>query len=265
MKDKRELKDFLDRKVSEYNQPGFIAMDPVSVPHRFSRKQDIEIAGFFAATFAWGNRATIIRKCVELMKLMDNSPYEFIIHHSEKERRRFEGFCHRTFNATDLLYFISFLQHHYGKHDSLEQAFVPKGLRLSVIRRGEAGIVEAALDYFHSYFFSLEDSPERTRKHVAAPARNSACKRLNMFLRWMVRNDGMGVDFGIWKEIKSAELVCPLDMHVARVARRFGLLNRPTADWKAALRLTAHLRGFDPKDPVKYDFALFALGVMEKF
>lgn len=250
-----ELKQFLDRKVAEYNNLSFIPLDPVSVPHLFKSRQDIEIAGFFAATFAWGNRTTIINKCKELMGLMDNSPYDFIVNHKEKERKRFLGFCHRTFNDTDLLYFVSFLQHHYKRYSSLEDAFFPKGIN----------DVEDALNYFRTYFFSLDDVPARTRKHVASPAKNSGCKRLNMYLRWMVRNDGKGVDFGIWKKVKPSHLIVPLDLHVARVAKRFKLLTRPNADWQSALELTKHLREFDPSDPVKYDFALFALGVMEKF
>ncbi len=254
-----QLKAFLDRKVDEYNRPAFIAEDPVSVPHLFSMKQDIEIAGLFAASFAWGNRTTIIRKCRELMALMDNAPYDFVTHHRPKDLLRFEGFCHRTFNTTDLLYFISFLRHHYKKFDSLEDAFVCK----SAVGGHEP--VELYLNYFYTYFFSLKHIPERTRKHVAAPMKNSACKRLNMFLRWMVRNDNRGVDFGIWKKIKPSELIIPLDLHVARVAKRFDLLNRPSSDWQSALGLTMHLRKFDPADPARYDFALFALGVIERF
>lgn len=253
--DKKALKDFLDRKVEEYNKPSFIAADPIAVPHSFSKKQDIEIAGFFAAIFAWGIRTTIIRKATELMKLMDNKPHDFIVNHQEEDRRRLEGFCHRTFNDTDLLYFVSFLQHHYRNYNSLEDAFAGKGV---------SG-VEGYLNYFYTYFFSLEDVPNRTRKHIAAPMKNSACKRINMFLRWMVRDDNKGVDFGIWKKIKPSELVCPLDLHVARVAKKFKLIDRPNSDWQSAVDLTQHLRRFDPEDPVKYDFALFALGVAERF
>lgn len=252
------LKEFLDRKVREYDQPSFIAADPVSIPHMFTRKQDREIAGFFAAVFAWGNRTTIIAKCRELLSLMDNKPYEFIVNHREKDLRRMEGFCHRTFNTTDLLYFISALQHHYRRYDSFEDAFIGDGDE-------KTEPVENALNYFYQYFFSFEHVPQRTRKHIACPARNSACKRLNMFLRWMVRDDGQGVDFGMWKRLKSSQLICPLDVHVARVAKKFGLLDRPNADWQSALQLTRNLRRFDPEDPVKYDFALFALGVVEKF
>jgi uncharacterized protein (TIGR02757 family) len=257
--DIENLKEFLDRKVEEYNHPSFITADPVSVPHSFFKKQDIEIAGFFAATFAWGNRATIINKCRQLMELMDKSPHDFIVHHTEKERQRFEGFCHRTFNDTDLLYFISFLQHHYINSDSLEDAFIPPELP----EKGE--FIEDALNYFSNYFFSLDDVPPRTRKHIASPAKNSGCKRLNMYLRWMVRNDDKGVDFGLWKKISPSQLICPVDVHVARVAKRFHLLDRPNPDWQAALTLTRRLREMDRKDPAKYDFALFGLGVMEKF
>lgn len=257
---KAALKDFLDRKAEEYNTSAFIAGDPIAVPHLFSKKQDIEIAGFFAAVFAWGIRKTIIQKCSGLMKLMDNAPHDFIINHEEKDLKRFLGFCHRTFNDTDLLYFIAFFRAHYKKYDSLEDAFITK-----YPAEPEVGRVEQALNYFYSYFFSLEDVPHRTRKHIAAPMKNSACKRLNMFLRWMVRNDGKGVDFGIWEKIKPSELIIPLDLHVARVAKRFKLLNRPNADWLSAIELTGYLKKLDPHDPVKYDFALFALGVIERF
>lgn len=219
----------------------------------FSRKQDIEIAGFFAAVFAWGNRTIIINKSRELMQRMDNAPYDFVKGAGEKELQGLLGFKHRTFNDTDLLYFVEFFRHHYAKHNSLETAFT---------RWGDT--VEEMLTGFHHYFFSLEDVPARTRKHVATPERGSSCKRLNMFLRWMVRRNS-GVDFGIWKNISPAQLICPIDLHVARVAKRFNLLQRKQVDWNAALELTAYLRTLDPEDPVKYDFALFALGVVEKY
>lgn len=254
------LRDFLDRKVEEYNRPSFIKDDPISVPHCYTLKQDIEISGFFAATFAWGNRTTIINKCKELMKLMDNAPHQFVTQHQEKDLRRFEGFCHRTFNTTDLLYFILFLRSAYQKHHSLEDVFFFKENN-----DVDTEPVQRYLEFFYGNFFSLEDVPLRTMKHVAAPSKHSACKRLNMFLRWMVRDDNKGVDFGIWKKIKPQHLICPLDLHVARVAKKFGLIDRPNADWQAALNLTQHLRTFDAQDPAKYDFALFALGVIEKF
>ena len=249
------LKDFFDSKVAQYNQHSFIQDDPICVPHTFSKKQDIEIAGFFAAVFAWGNRTTIIQKSFELMKLIDNSPHEFCLHHQDQDLKRLLHFKHRTFNTTDLLYFISFLQQHYKKQDSLEDAFViPKEKEM-----------EIRLTRFHEYFFSLEDAPARTRKHIATPYKGSSCKRLNMFLRWMVRKDKAGVDFGIWQKIKPSELICPIDLHVARVAKRFQLLDRKQTDWQAAVELTNYLKTLDPKDPVKYDFALFGLGVMEKY
>lgn len=249
-----QLKIFLDNKVKEYNQPSFIKDDPVSIPHLFTQQQDIEIAGFFAATLAWGNRTTIIKKCKELLERMDNQPHAFCVHHSDEDLKRLLGFKHRTFNDTDLLYFVAFFKYHYTQHHSLETAFT-----------GFGNTVEAMLTGFHQYFFSLEDAPPRTRKHISTPYKGSACKRLNMFLRWMVRRDKKGVDFGIWKNISPAQLICPLDIHVARVARRFNLLDRKQDDWLAAENLTQHLRSFDPKDPAKYDFALFALGVVEKF
>ena len=254
------MAEFLDAKTAEYNRPSFIPDDPISIPHRYSRKQDIEIAAFFAAIFSWGNRTTIIRKSMELMQLMDHAPHQFVLGHGEKELRRLLDFKHRTFNATDLLYFIEFFKHHYSRHESLEDAFLRPGAGSSPIPLGAP-----ALSGFYPYFFSLEDAPARTRKHIASPERNSSCKRLNMFLRWMVRSDDRGVDFGIWKKISPSRLICPLDVHVARVARRLGLLTRTTTDWQAAVELTDRLRRFDEADPVKYDFALFGLGVMEKF
>ena len=249
-----DLLDFLDRKVEEYNQPSFIKDDPISIPRLFTKKQDIEIAGFFAAVFSWGNRTTIINKSKELMQLMDNAPSDFCLDHSPKELKALTGFTHRTFNATDLLYFIEFFKYHYSKHKSLETAFAKHG-----------NTVEEMLTGFHHYFFSLEYIPARTKKHIATPERRSSCKRLNMFLRWMVRRDDKEVDFGIWENISPAQLICPIDLHVARVARRLGILKRTQTDWQAALELTQYLRTLDKNDPVKYDFALFNLGVIEKF
>jgi len=257
----KNLRSFLDDKVSQFDNPDFIQDDPVSIPHLFTKKQDIEIAGFFAAIFAWGIRKTIINKCKLLLQLMDNAPYDFCLNHTENDLKKMEGFCHRTFNDTDLLYFISFFKFHYSKNKSLETAF----FNHKTIEPFNNSVVEKSLNYFYQYFFSLEDIPERTRKHIASPAKNSSCKRLNMFLRWMVRNDEKGVDFGIWKNISPSQLICPVDVHVARVSRHFGLLQRKPVDWLAAIELTEELKKFDPEDPVKYDFALFGLGVLEKY
>lgn len=250
---KPDLLTFLNAKVDQYDQPSFIASDPICIPHLFTKKQDIEIAGFFAATFAWGNRTTIIQKSKELMELMDMQPHRFCMDPDETRLQRLLSFKHRTFNTTDLLYFIEFFKHHYSKHKSLETAFTMHG-----------DTMEQMLTGFHHYFFSLEHVPARTKKHIATPERKSTCKRLNMFLRWMVRRDEHGVDFGIWKKISPAQLICPIDVHVARVARRFHLLQRKQTDWLAALELTEYLRKLDKNDPAKYDFALFALGAIEK-
>jgi uncharacterized protein (TIGR02757 family) len=257
---KNDLKKFLDQKVIQFNNPSFIKDDPVCIPHLFSKKQDIEIAGFFAAIFAWGIRKTIINKSKLLLQLMDNAPYDFCLHHSDTDLRNVERFCHRTFNDTDLLYFISFLKFHYSKHLSLESAFFNKQTM-----QQSNNAVKNSLNYFYEYFFSLEDVPARTKKHIASPQKNSTCKRLNMYLRWMVRNDDKGVDFGIWKKISPSQLICPVDVHVARVAKHFNLLKRKQVDWQAAVELTEALKKFDKEDPVKYDFALFGLGISEKF
>jgi len=252
------LRDFLNLKVQEYNRPGFIPNDPVSIPHLFTRKQDIEIAALWAAILAWGQRKTIISKCKELFQKMDNAPYDFVLNHKESELKRFLDFRHRTFNVTDTLYFIHFFKWFYQKYDSLEEAFIYNNIE-------SQQNVEQSLILFHDLFFSLTDYPERTRKHIASPKRNSACKRLNMFLRWMVRKDSNGVDFGIWSRIKPAQLVCPCDLHVERVGRKLGLITKLRPGWDMAIELTAKLRLLDPEDPVKYDFALFGLGVEEKF
>ena len=273
LKNTIEIRDFLEQKVREYNHPSFIAADPISVPHGFNRKQDIEIAGFFTAIFSWGNRTTIIRKSNELMQAMNHAPYDFIVNHRQKDLKRLLDFKHRTFNATDLSYFLAFLQSHYRHADSLETAFLPLTSR-SVSKNQPAGLnnetqepesVKMALSAFYNRFFSLAEVPYRTRKHISSPEKNSTCKRLNMYLRWMVRADKKGVDFGIWKHISPAHLICPVDLHVARVARRFGLISRKQTDWQTAIELTRVLRTMDPTDPVKYDFALFGLGVIEKY
>ena len=283
-----ELRAFLDRKVAEYNQPSFIPDDPISIPHRYTQKQDIEIAGFFAAIFSWGNRKTIIGKSQQLMQLMDEAPYQFVRQHTDTDLKRLLGFKHRTFNPTDLLYFIVFLRRHYLLYESLEDAFLQPWERRGTVAAPSTGTAPAAtpgtgtsaavtaydarsaLSAFHHYFFSLEEdgeriAPPRTRKHISTPEKNSSCKRINMFLRWMVRKDGNGVDFGIWRRIPMSLLICPLDLHVARVAKRLGLLTRERSDWQAAVQLTEGLSLLDKDDPVKYDFALFGLGVMENF
>lgn len=253
----KRLKDFLDEKYRQYNTTDFIAEDPISIPHFYTRPQDIEISGFIAAVLAWGQRKTIINKCKELFSLMDDAPYEFMLHHHESDLKRFLNFKHRTFNATDTLYFIKFFQQFYQQHSSLEDAFLATGFR-------KEAHMEAGLIHFHKQFFALEDFPPRTKKHIATPDRNSACKRINMFLRWMVRSDDKGVDFGLWNNIKPSQLICPCDVHVDRVGRSLGLITRKQTDWQTAKELTANLKLLDSEDPVKYDFALFGLGVYEK-
>lgn len=248
----KDLNKFLNLKVDFYNQPSFIKDDPICIPHLFTKQQDVEIAGFFAAIFAWGNRTTIINKTRELMQLMNMQPHQFCLNHTSAALKKLSGFKHRTFTADDLYYFIEFFHQHYNKHESLETAFFPtKGMT-----------VEQGLNQFKNYFFSFEHL-KRTEKHVSAPMQKSTCKRLNMYLRWMVRDDKKGVDFGIWKNISPADLICPVDVHVSRIARQYGLLHRKQDDWEAALELTANLRNLDKNDPVKYDFALFGTGVME--
>lgn len=256
------LKSFLDAKVAQYNRPEFVENDPIVIPHLFSQKQDIEIMGFWAATLAWGQRVTIIKKCKELIALMDGAPYDFIINHEEPDLKKLLKFKHRTFNDVDTLYFIAFFRQHYERFESLEDAFMSPGF----LKGEQEGLsAENALNYFRSYFFSLPDFPHRTKKHVSSPSQKSTCKRLNMFLRWMVRQDDNGVDFGIWNRIKPANLICPLDLHVDRVSRKLNLINRKQTDWQTAVELTERLREFDPNDPVKYDFALFGLGIEERW
>lgn len=276
LEENKSLKIFLDERVKLYNQPAFIEKDPVSIPHHFTLKQDIEISGLFAAVFSWGNRTTIIQKSKELMGLMDNAPHDFILHHREKDLEKLVHFAHRTFNSTDLLYFTHFLHHHYsgkihpGKKTAPNHVHKDPG-KISLESAFKWYLSEKdadtgnALRGFYQYFFSLPDAPPRTHKHIASPDKDSACKRLNMYLRWMVRKDKQGVDFGIWKSISPSQLVCPLDLHVARVARRFGLIIRPQADWATAVELTENLKRMDPADPVKYDFALFGLGIEERY
>ncbi|HEX7411508.1 MAG TPA: TIGR02757 family protein [Bacteroidales bacterium] len=251
------LFDFLEEKADQYNNPIFIESDPISIPHLFQRKEDIEIAAFFAATIAWGQRPTIIRNAQRLMHLMDDSPYEFITGTVPSDLTRFSSFVHRTFKGEDVMFFVHSLQNIYRNHGGLETVF-------NHTLNEPGADAKDGLQYFRQVFFSIP-FPNRTRRHVADVIAGSAAKRLNMFLRWMVRNDKRGVDFGIWKGIGMNKLYCPLDVHSGQVARKLGLLSRTQNDWKAVEELTAALRTFDPDDPVKYDFALFGLGVFEKF
>jgi len=286
-----DLKGFLDFKYDQYNRPGFIENDPICIPHLFTKKQDIEIMGFWASILAWGQRKTIINKCKELIQLMDGAPHDFILNHKGTDLKRFANFKHRTFNLTDTLYFIEFFRQHYLKSDTLETAFntyKTNIFRQEFVEEGESSSgfiestnspcylrdlknnqpeisIEASLNSFRTYFFSLPDYPPRTKKHISSPSQKSTCKRLNMFLRWMVRKDDHGVDFGLWTSIKPSDLICPTDLHVERVARKLKLITRKQVDWQTATELTENLRQFDPLDPVKYDFALFGLGIEEHF
>ncbi len=251
------IQEFLDSKVDEYNQPNFIANDPICIPHLFTLKQDIEIMGFIASILAWGQRKTIINKCKELIDRMGGKPYDFILNHQENDLKSLLGFKHRTFNDADLLYFVEFFKYHYTRFDSLEDAFLIGQERVLPNKIS----IEKSLNEFKQYFFSLPDFPLRTKKHVSSPVQKSTCKRLNMFLRWMVRQDDKGVDFGIWNRIAPSQLICPCDVHVERVARKFHLITLDKLNWKAAVELTDNLLLLDRDDPVKYDFALFGLGV----
>lgn len=240
--------DILNFYHDKYNNRSFIEKDPISIPHRFSKKQDIEIAGLFAATLAWGNRTSIINSCNKLLSSMDNAPHEFILHHTINDLKPLEHFVHRTFNATDVLYFITFLKHYYTQNNSLEKLFLKEDAALR-------------LQYFHTNFFSLEEAPHRTKKHVSTPLKKSTCKRLNMYLRWMVRKDKNGVDFGIWQKIKPSTLMMPLDVHVENYARQLNLIQRKQRDWLTVVELTTNLKLIDKNDPVRFDYALFGMGI----
>ncbi len=253
----QQLREHLLEKAEEFNNRDFIEKDPISLPHQFSKLQDIEIIGFWVAMLAWGNRTSIINSGKKLIRLMDGAPHDFIVNHEEKDRKSFLGFKHRTFQPLDSLYFLEFLQYYYRNHESLETAFSEY-----ISEKDET--IEHGLIGFHKLFFSLPDAPQRTRKHIATPVRKSTCKRLCMFLRWMVRQDNKGVDFGLWKQINPSQLLMPLDVHVDRVGRRYGLIKRKQRDWKTVLELTHNLRKIRPEDPVVFDFALFGIGVLEK-
>ncbi len=247
-----DLKLFLDEKVDQYNKPEFISSDPLQIPHSFHKRQDIEIAGFLTATIAWGNRKSILNSAHKMIQLMDEAPYDFISNHTQQDLKSLNSFVHRTFNGTDLITFVTGLKRLYQSHDSLESLFLGQ-------KNVQLGIHE-----FKKTFFDFPH-PERSEKHISDPLKKSAAKRLNMFLRWMVRPSDTGVDLGLWQRIKPAQLSCPLDVHSGRVARKLGLLNRSQNDATAVKELDEALRRMDPKDPVKYDFALFGLGVFEKF
>jgi uncharacterized protein (TIGR02757 family) len=255
MLSKEELYDFLEEKVALYNQPKFIESDPIQVPHQFSRKEDIEIAAFLAATIAWGNRKMIIKNALQMLDLLDNQPYDFVINHQPDDLKTLEKFVHRTFNGVDFVTFIKGLQNVYKSHEGLETIFC---------KNIDKNSIQPNISYFKQVFFEGQLST-RTTKHVSDPQNGSAAKRLNMFLRWMVRQDSTGVDFGLWTKISPAKLSCPLDVHSGNVARKLGLLNRKQNDAKALSELDHKLRELDPQDPVKYDFALFGLGVFEMF
>ena len=250
-----ELKEFLDTKVIQYNNPKFIESDPIQIPHRFTRKEDIEISSLLTATIAWGNRKMIIKNADWMMRLIDNSPYDFVVNHKESDLNILDGFVHRTFNSVDFTYFIKSLKNIYTEHGGLESIF---------IKNATGSSLQPAIHEFKKIFFSIDHQP-RTQKHVGDPYKGSACKRLNMMLRWLIRSDNAGVDFGIWNNISTSILSCPLDVHSGTVARKLGLLTRKQNDAKALTELDNNLRALDQDDPVKYDFALFGLGVFEKF
>ncbi|MHA7059075.1 TIGR02757 family protein [Aquimarina sp. M1] len=252
---KTELKEFLDEKAAFYEQPQFIETDPVQIPHLFTQKEDIEIAGFLTAIISWGNRKSILNNAHQLMGLMGSSPYDFIMHHKDTDLEKLEGFVHRTFNSTDLSYFIKALQNIYKKYGDMEVFFK---------QFNQEKHLQNAIHYFKKEFFMLPHLP-RTQKHISDPHKNSAAKRINMFFRWMIRDAKAGVDLGIWKSLSPSQLSCPLDVHSGNVARKLHLLGRKQNDGKALYELDSNLRLLDPLDPVKYDYALFGLGVFEKF
>ncbi|NLE34916.1 MAG: TIGR02757 family protein [Bacteroidales bacterium] len=251
----KELKEFLDQRVDLYNRPSFIGLDPVSIPHRFTLKEDIEIAGFLAATIAWGNRVAILKSADRILTFMGNTPYDFVINHRDRDLKGIDGCIHRTFNAEDFIYFIEALKYIYLEKGGMETVFA---------RHQTDNSLQPAIHEFGKVFFELPHNA-RTRRHLSDPLKGSAAKRINMFLRWMVRKDDRRVDFGLWNSISPAVLSCPLDVHSGNVARKLGLLTRKQSDAKAVAELDTRLRELDPADPVKYDYALFGLGVFEHF
>ena len=250
-----ELKDFLESKVLQYNTLDFIESDPIQIPHLFTQKEDIEISGFLSATIAWGNRTMIIKNSKKMIDLMGNAPYDYVMSHTEDQLEQLDNFVHRTFNGQDFTHFIKSLKHIYSNHNGLEAAFA---------KNQDPDSLQRSISEFKKLFFEIPHL-QRTQKHVSDPLNNSAAKRINMYLRWMIRQDSKGVDLGIWKSIPTAVLSCPLDVHSGNVARKLGLLTRKQNDAKAVTELDEKLRLLDPTDPVKYDFALFGLGVFEGF
>ena len=253
--DQTELKEFLDAKVIEYNNPKFIESDPIQIPHQFNAKEDIEISAFITAIIAWGKRKMIINNANKIMDFMGNSPFDFVMDHQPNDLKKIQGSIHRTFNAIDFQFFIKSLQNIYKNHNGLEAVFA---------KNAESDSLQKSIHKFKKIFFEIEH-PNRTKKHISDPLKNSAAKRINMYLRWMIRNDQTGVDFGIWKSLSPSQLSCPLDVHSGNVARKLRLIHRKQNDAKALFELDTNLRRLDPKDPVKYDFALFGLGVFEGF
>ena len=249
-----ELKKLLDSNYLKFNAQGFIADDPISLPHLFSKKEDIEIIGFLVAIISWGQRISIINNGKKLIEIFENAPHQFITQHTDNDLKHCLKFVHRTFNDTDLLSMIGFLKEIYLKNNGLEKAF-------SIYITAKDKTVEKALNGFKILYENSESYIQRSSKHIAYPAAKSACKRLNMFLRWMVRKDDFGVDFGIWNSISPSQLICPLDVHVIRTAISYNLITTAKSDWKTAIQLTENLKKYDKNDPVKYDFALFGLGV----
>ena len=250
-----DIKSFLDEKAALYNNPRFIESDPIQIPHRYQQKEDIEIAAFLTASIAWGNRKMIIKNASKMMELMGNAPYDFVMEHTESDLEKLGDFVHRTFNGIDLVHFVKALRHVYVNHHGLESVFKNHATKDSL---------QPAIHQFKRIFFEIEH-PVRTQKHISDPQNGSAAKRINMYLRWMVRRDAAGVDFGIWKSLSPSQLSCPLDVHSGSVARKLGLLSRKQNDARALAELDSNLRRLDAIDPVKYDFALFGLGVFEKF
>lgn len=249
-----ELKEFLDKKAEQYDRPEFIGSDPIQIPHRYVLKEDIEISAFLTATIAWGNRKSIITSANRMMELMGNAPFDFVMSHTESDLEKLDGFVHRTFNGEDLKHFIRGLSYIYRYHDGMEGVF----------SKHSDTFLHNSIHEFKKHFFEIPH-PTRTQKHVSDPLKNSAAKRIHMYLRWMVRPNTTGVDFGLWKSIRPCQLSCPLDVHTGNIARKLGIIKRKQNDFKTVTELDTYLRKLDKDDPVKYDFALFGLGAFEKF